>query len=293
MHSVFRRQHLPLYAGLALGAAAAYFATRPRAALRADAPSALVPDTFVDLPLRSAKQLSSNTKELVFDLPEDHKLGGETAFMVLFKHIGEDGKPIIRPYTPISPPDTIGSATFVIKKYDQGKMSTYLHSLKEGDGITVKGPIQKYKLERNQHKQIALLGGGTGITPLYQILQKIATDPKDQTKVHLYYANNSPEDVLIKNEIDALVAQKPQQLAVTYFAAKADDSWKGEKGFITKDYLQSNLFTPKEDNVKLFVCGPPGFYEALSGNKTSPSDQGELTGALKDLGFEKDQVFKF
>lgn len=46
-------------------------------------------------------------------------------------------------------------------------------------------------------------------------------------------------------------------------------------------------------DVKIFVCGPPGLYKAVSGNKTSPVDQGELTGMLKELGYEKEQVYKF
>jgi len=50
---------------------------------------------------------------------------------------------------------------------------------------------------------------------------------------------------------------------------------------------------PESENIKVFVCGPPPMYKAISGGKKSPSDQGELTGYLKDLGYSKDQVFKF
>jgi hypothetical protein len=35
---------------------------------------------------------------------------------------------------------------------------------------------------------------------------------------------------------------------------------------------------------------PPGMYEAVSGKKKSPSDQGELSGILQRLGYDKDQV---
>lgn len=34
-------------------------------------------------------------------------------------------------------------------------------------------------------------------------------------------------------------------------------------------------------------------YKAISGMKKSPSDQGELEGYLKDLGYSKDEVYKF
>lgn len=34
-------------------------------------------------------------------------------------------------------------------------------------------------------------------------------------------------------------------------------------------------------------------YKAISGTKNSPSDQGELGGILKELGYKKEDVFKF
>lgn len=46
------------------------------------------------------------------------------------------------------------------------------------------------------------------------------------------------------------------------------------------------------DNVKAFVCGPPGQYQAVSGPKAG-KDQGELGGALKELGYKQSEVFKF
>lgn len=36
----------------------------------------------------------------------------------------------------------------------------------------------------------------------------------------------------------------------------------------------------------------PGQMKAISGPKKSPQDQGELDGALKQLGYNKDQVYK-
>ena len=37
-------------------------------------------------------------------------------------------------------------------------------------------------------------------------------------------------------------------------------------------------------------AGPPGQMKALSGPKVSMTDQGELTGILKELGYKKEQV---
>lgn len=44
---------------------------------------------------------------------------------------------------------------------------------------------------------------------------------------------------------------------------------------------------------RIFVCGPPGMYKAISGPKKSPQDQGDLGGFLKELGYTKDQIYKF
>jgi len=69
--------------------------------------------------------------------------------------------------------------------------------------------------------------------------------------------------------------------------------WSQGKGHITKELLEKVLPGPSEENVKVFVCGPPGLYKAVSGTKKSPSDQGELDGYLKEIGYSKDQVYKF
>ena len=54
------------------------------------------------------------------------------------------GKPVIRAYTPISRSDTPGELTFLIKRYEDGLASKYIHGLHPGDKLAVKGPIPKF-----------------------------------------------------------------------------------------------------------------------------------------------------
>ena len=61
--------------------------------------------------------------------------------------LGKNDKPIIRPYTPISPSDAEGELTFLIKRYEEGKMSQYIHNLKPGEKLAIKGPIIKIPYE--------------------------------------------------------------------------------------------------------------------------------------------------
>ncbi|EER34083.1 NADH-cytochrome b5 reductase precursor [Candida tropicalis MYA-3404] len=252
------------------------------------------PNNWIDLKLAKSVDLTHNTKHLYFKLAnEDDVSGLVTASCLLTKFVTPKGSNVIRPYTPVSEVNQAGEIEFVIKKYEGGKMSTHIFDLKEGDTLSFKGPIVKWKWEPNQFKSIALIGGGTGITPLYQLLHEITSNPADKTKVNLIYGNVSPSDILLKKEIDDIAEKHKDQVKVHYFVDKADNNdWKGEVGFITKEFLQGALDKPSSD-FKVFVCGPPGLYKAISGAKVSPTDQGELTGHLKDLGFEKEHVFKF
>jgi len=56
----------------------------------------------------------------------------------------KSGKPIIRPYTPVSSSDLPGELHFLIKRYENGNASKHIHSLKEGETLAIKGPIHKF-----------------------------------------------------------------------------------------------------------------------------------------------------
>jgi cytochrome-b5 reductase len=128
---------------------------------------------------------------------------------------------------------------------------------------------------------------------MYQLVRAIFSNPEDKTKVTLVFGNVTEEDILLKKEFDELENTYPQRFQVTYMLDKPSKEWKGDKGFVTKELLKRVLPEPKEENIKVFVCGPPGMYKAISGTKKSPADQGELSGILKELGYAQEQVYKF
>jgi cytochrome-b5 reductase len=181
----------------------------------------------------------------------------------------------------------------MIKKYEKGPMSTHIHSLVPGQSLDVKGPLPKYQWEANKHNEVALIAGGTGVTPMYQLCRAIFNNPDDKTKVTLVFGNITEEDILLREKFNELENTYPQRFRAFYVLDKPSKEWKGGKGFINKDLLKTVLPEPKSENVKLFVCGPPGLMKAISGDKKSPKDQGELTGVLKELGYSAEQVYKF
>jgi cytochrome-b5 reductase len=54
-----------------------------------------------------------------------------------------------------------------------------------------------------------MLAGGTGITPMYQVVRAICEDPEDETQVSLVYANREEGDILLREELEALAERYP------------------------------------------------------------------------------------
>lgn len=115
--------------------------------------SPLDPQNFVDFKLKQVEPYNHNTAKFIFELPPDTASLLPVASCVVVKSAADaanplldsKGKPIIRPYTPISPSDKPGELTFLIKRYDTGKMSKYFFELHPGDKLSIKGPIPKFE----------------------------------------------------------------------------------------------------------------------------------------------------
>ncbi|CUS12055.1 unnamed protein product [Tuber aestivum] len=256
---------------------------------------------WVDLQLAELALVTHNTMRLRFKLPsENHVSGLKVAYMlpkaaVLTKHQAPtDEKPTIRPYTPVNDEDARGYLDLVVKKYDNGPMSSHIFSLSRGRSLSFKGPIPKYEWAPNKHEHITLIAGGTGITPMYQLMRAIFHNPEDKTKVTLVFGNLTEKDILLKRELEDLENTYPQRFRAFYLVDEAPKKpGRATQGRVTKELLKKVLPEPGSGNNKIFVCGPPGMYKAISGVKNSPSDQGEVAGLLKELGYKKEEVYKF
>lgn len=128
---------------------------------------------------------------------------------------------------------------------------------------------------------------------MYQLARAIFKNPADKTQVTLVFGNLTEADILLKSEFQDLENTYPNRFRAFYVLDNPPEGWQQGKGHITKELLKTVLPEPKEGNLKIFVCGPPGLYKAVSGAKKSPAEQGELTGMLKEMGYSSDQVYKF
>ncbi len=112
-------------------------------------------------------------------------------------------------------------------------------------------------------RRLGLIAGGTGITPMYQILNEILKEqtsivPSERVdiKIWLLFANQTEQDILLRDELEQLAALNSDRFTLWYTVDRGDDEWKYSKGFIN-DTMLSEHMPPPSDETLICICGPP------------------------------------
>ncbi|CAO2636977.1 NADH-cytochrome b5 reductase 1 [Lemmus lemmus] len=151
-------------------------------------------------------------------------------------------------------------------------MSQYLDSLKIGDVVEFRGPsgLLSYAGKGNFHiqpnkksppelrvaKKLGMIAGGTGITPMLQLIRAILKVAEDPTQCFLLFANQTEKDIILREELEELQAQYPNRFKLWLTLDHPPEGWPYSKGFVTADMIQEHLPAPADD-VLLLLCGPP------------------------------------
>lgn len=239
------------------------------------------PREKVPCKLVSKTSFSHNVRIFRFALPyEDQPLGLPVGKHLFLCDTIED-KLCMRAFTPTSSVDEKGYFDLLVKIYFKGVhpkfpkggiMSQHLDSLPIGSVLDIKGPLGHIEytgkgnfLVRGEHKfakKLAMLAGGTGITPIYQVVQAILKDPEDLTEMHVVYGNQSEDDILLREELDAW-AEKYEQFKVWYVVQESKrEDWEYSVGFITESILKKHV-PEAEDGTVALACGPPAMIHGV------------------------------
>jgi len=256
-------------------------------------------DEFTKVPLIENTQVSETSFVARFGLPDTAKPLGLSTCACILAGVEVDGEMVVRPYTPISTNADVGTFDLLVKKYPDGKMSSFLSDLKPSEDKVVAFkhiPFNiKIQYPFGSPKTIVMLAGGTGITPMIQALHAILGDEDGAIqKTHLIYGSRTQSDILGKEMLDKWAAEHSDKLSITHVLSheegeiKAEDGFK--KGFIDRAMIESIVPPPSDGkDVLIFVCGPPIMYDIFCGARTEE----EVTGILGEIGYSSDQVFKF
>ncbi|TFK57369.1 NADH-cytochrome b5 reductase [Heliocybe sulcata] len=222
----------------------------------------LDPAVWKEFPLKEKIIISPNTAIYRFALPHPDDILGLPIGQHIQVQAEINGKDIMRSYTPTSSDDDRGHFDLLIKAYEKGNISRFISLLKIGDKVRIKGPRGQFKYSASLTREIGMIAGGTGITPMLQIIRAALKSPLDRTKLSLIYANVTPEDILLKAELDELAAKHPNRFKVYYVLNNPPAGWTGGVGFVTKEQVKEHL-PPTDSNIKILLCGPPPMMTAM------------------------------
>ncbi|CAH2326048.1 NADH-cytochrome b5 reductase 2 [Pelobates cultripes] len=265
----------------------------------------LDPNVKYPLPLIDKQEISHDTKRFRFGLPSSEHILGLPIGQHVYLSAKVNGSLVVRAYTPVSSDEVKGHVDLVVKVYyknvnpkfpDGGKMSQYLDSLKIGDTIDFRGPNgllvykgkgkfairpdKKSEPQIKYTKHIGMLAGGTGITPMLQLIRHITQDPSDDTKCYLIFANQTEEDILLRPELETVAKNHPDQFKLWYTLDRPPTGWKYGSGFVTADMIKAHLPSLSDKGLVL-MCGPP------------PMIQFACQDNLTKLGYPDDRRFAY
>ena len=104
-------------------------------------------------------------------------------------------------------------------------------------------------------KEIVALAGGSGITPFMSMAKEVAHGKMQGCKLTILYGSVKANDIVLKDELDAIQAECPDVKVVHVLSDEPD--WDGEKGFISKDIIAKYS---GEDTTYMF-CGPRAMFQ--------------------------------
>lgn len=247
----------------------------------------LDPRTWKKAILHSKVTVSWDTRIFTFKL--DH--GEQTLGLPIGQHLmirlrdPVTRESIIRSYTPISETTKNGFMDVLVKVYFDtkerkgGKMSQAMEALPIGHFVEFKGPIGKFEylgagrctvnnVERNI-KNFIMISGGSGITPIYQVLRAVMQESSDATRCVVLDSNRLLEDILCKTELDAFAKDNVEKCELLYTLTNGPDEWEGLRGRIAAPLLKKHAARAahQEGKAIVLICGPEPLektaYEAL------------------------------
>ncbi|KAM3926015.1 NADH-cytochrome b5 reductase 3 [Leptodactylus fuscus] len=271
------------------------------------APAITLESADIKYPLRLVDKevISHDTRRFRFALPSPEHILGLPIGQHIYLSARIDGNLVVRPYTPVSSDDDKGFVDLVVKIYfrgihpkfpEGGKMSQYLEALKIGETIDFRGPSglltysgkgtfeirpdKKSPPVTKKVKQLGMIAGGTGITPMLQLIRAVIKDKDDHTVCYLLFANQTEKDILLRDELEEIRTNHPSAFKLWYTLDRAPENWDYSQGFVNEDMIKS-FMPPPGDDVLMLMCGPP------------PMIQYAINPSLDKIGYPQDRRFAY
>lgn len=172
---------------------------------------------------------------------------------------------VTRSFSMANPPSAQRTLEFIIKVYPDGAFSSLLRDqLRPGDPLALKGPYGTCFRRDDPAGAMLLIGGGSGLAPLWSILNDHIENGDRRRPVLFFYGARAERDLFYLDKIAAIQAKCPQVRFVPALSHLADGAaWAGEQGFIHEvlgRYLQEGA---PAGELEAYTCGPPPMIDAV------------------------------
>lgn len=240
----------------------------------------LRPRYWMKAELCKKRTVSHDSRIFTFELEnENQSLGLPTGQHLMLKVADPSAEQenIIKAYTPISQTDRLGTVELLVKIYfkttsnEGGKMTMALDNLPIGSIVEFKGPVGKFtylgkgKISLNGKersvKSFRMICGGSGITPIFQVLRAVVQDPEDATTCVVLDGNRNEDDILCKDDLDAFAATDNSKCSIIHTLTNASNSWTGLKGRISEEHLKEYVYP--EEGTMVLICGPEAMEKSV------------------------------
>src|SRR5215210_1867021 len=165
------------------------------------------------------------TKSLFLEVPgwRGHRAGQH----VDVRLTAPDGYQAQRSYSIASAPES-GRVELVVERLDDGEVSPYLaDELRAGDGLELRGPIGGwFAWDAEEGGPLLLVAGGSGIAPLMAMVRHRKAAGSDAS-VRLLYSSRSYEEVIFREELEALAAEDEVLEVIQTLTRSAPEGWRG------------------------------------------------------------------
>jgi nitrate reductase (NAD(P)H) len=224
--------------------------------------------------LHSKVAISWDTRIFTFKLEHDEQALGLPTGQHLMIRLRDPvtREAIIRSYTPISQTTQKGYCEILVKLYFDtkeragGRMTKALDAIPVGHFVEFKGPIGKFEYlghgdclinnKKRYVKRFFMICGGSGITPIYQVLRAVMQDKGDPTTCVILDGNRLVEDILCKEDLDGFARDNVDRCKLLYTLTQGPDDWQGLRGRISAPLLKEHCVRGSDQDSLVLVCGP-------------------------------------
>lgn len=174
-----------------------------------------------------------------------------------FLHIAwKDGPP--RAFSIANRPREDGTVELQIGRKWNGNFTRHVfEEMKPGDLLRVSGPYGNFRFQ-SSGKPVVFVAGGTGIAPIFAMLENMSSDPPD-IPVSLYWGCRGADGFYLAEELRSITQRFPQFDLHTVVSEPRPD-WSGRTGFVHEAcFADIGGF----DGLQLYACGNPMMIDAL------------------------------